>query len=233
MCVNYKKLVLSVMVQGALMASEEGFTPYQEALLLEENGKALSAEKLEPNTAYFFQYPYNATPAVLVKNEERDENNATRYRLYAYLAINPVTFASVNNDVSVLSFYKGDVFGNDVLRFCDDKSSYSIFTGKNVRDSNGSRYLSLSRVHLKEEEGKIYATGVSDIAPMSGMFKEKYDALVKRFRSMWYAKIKYNKPKVLRHDRFSIVSVKCNDILPQMQENNRSVDNDSSGILEN
>ena len=166
---------------------------------------------------------------MLVKNEELDENNQTRYILHAYLAINPNTYEYTNNDVSIVSFYKNDVFGNDVVRFCDDKSTFDIHTGLNVKDSNMTHNPSLSSVRLEVENGRIYATAVSDINVIDGMFKSKREALTKRFRSMWNAKVKYDKPRVLRYDQFSIVTVKCNEIVPFIPaESNSSVETNQS-----
>lgn len=208
------------------------YKEYQKSLLLNSKGRALKMTDLEPNVHYFFQYPYKSTPVLLVKNEEQDENNVTKYVLHAYHAINPNTYEYTNNDVSIVSFYKNDVFGNDVLRFCDDKSTYAIRTGLNVKDSNTSRLPALSTVTLKQEKGRFYAVSVSDINILDGMFKNKRDALVKRFRSIWNAKVKYYKPRVYRYDRFSIVSVKCNDILPEVPaENNISRDMNQSVLL--
>lgn len=220
---------------GSLLIGAEApiYKEYQKSLLLKSNGRVLKMDDLEPNVHYFFQYPYKSTPVLLVKNEELDENNATKYELYAYHAINPNTYEYTNNDVSIVSFYKNDTFGNDVVRFCDDKSTYLIQTGENVKDTNTSRLPALSAVKLKHENGKIYAVSVSDINVMDGMFKNKRDALVKRFRSMWNAKVKYYKPRVYRHDKFSIVTVKCNEIVPFIpNESNITVENNDSVVIE-
>lgn len=228
------KHLLLIFLAGALLSAEEGgakYHAYQKALLLKENGRVLKADDLEPNIPYFVQYPYKSTPTMLIRNEERDENNVSRYVLRGYLAINPNTYEYVNNDVTVASFYKNDIFGNDVIRFCDDKSSYAITTGANVLDSNVTNYPGLVNVKLREEGGKIYAVGVSDDRVISGMFKAKREALVKRFRSMWNAKVKYQKPRVLRIDRFSIVTVRCNDIMPIKPENNDSNESNLSVLI--
>ncbi len=230
------KQPIFILLACAVLSGQEiapVYKAYQKALLLKSNGRVLKKEDLEANTHYFFQYPYKSTPALLVKNEELDENNVSRFTLRAYLAINPNTYEYTNNDVSIVSFYKNDDFGNDVLRFCDDKSTYAIQTGENVRDSNTSHYPALARVILKEENGRLYATGISDINVIDGMFKQKREALTKRFRSMWNAKVKYQKPRVQRFDRFSIVTVKCNEIVPFVPgEANVSVDGNSSVLIE-
>lgn len=226
-----KKLIFIFIAAALLNAGENKpvYKAYQKALLLKSNGKVLKSDDLEPNVHYFFQYPYKSTPVMLVKNEELDENNQTRYTLHAYLAINPNTYEYTNNDVSIVSFYKNDVFGNDVVRFCDDKSTYDVRTGENVNDSNVTHFPALATIKLDIENGKIYATAVSDINVIDGMFKNKRDALTKRFRSMWNAKIKYEKPRVLRYDQFSIVTVKCNEIVPVAPiENNISSENNQS-----
>ena len=220
-----KKLIFIFLATALLSGSDIApvYKVYQKALLLKSNGKVLRSDDLEPNVHYFFQYPYRSTPVMLVKNEELDENNATQYVLHAYMAINPNTYEYTNNDVSIVSFYKNDVFGNDVVRFCDDKSTYDIQTGQNVKDTNTTHFAPLVTIKLQEENGKIYATAVSDINVIDGMFKSKHEALTKRFRSMWNAKIKYEKPRVLRYDQFSIVTVKCNEIVPAAPiENNIS-----------
>lgn len=229
-----KKLTF-LLIAGSLLIGVEApvYKKYQKSLLLKSNGRVLKADDLEPNVHYFFQYPYKSTPVLLVKNEELDENNETKYVLHAYHAINPKTYEYANNDVSIVSFYKNDFFGSDVVRFCDDKATYSIQTGVNVKDSNITHMQALSSVTLKEENGRIYAVAVSDINVIDGMFKNKREALTKRFRSMWNAKIKYHKPRVRRYDQFSIVTVKCNEIVPFVSaENNVSADENQSNVIE-
>ena len=225
---------------------EEVFYSYQKARLMDMRGGGLTKTELEYDTMYVFSYPYKATPAILVKKSVADENNVTRDRLYAYLAINPSTYEFANNDVSIVSYYHEDRFGNGVVRFCDDKNAYNIFDGTYteelnvtgpalalidinatdiqetnatesiVRESNetvrGTSRPSLIKVRIEEEpNGRIYATGLSDKEFVKRFFILEKEPVEKRFRSMWNAKYQEDKPRVLPLDKFSLVTVRCNN----------------------
>ena len=225
---------------------QEVFYSYQKARLMDMRGGGLTKAELEYDTMYVFSYPYKATPAILVKKAVADENNVTRDRLYAYLAINPSTYEFANNDVSIVSYYHEDQFGNGVVRFCDDKNAYNIFdgtytdelnvtgpaailtdinataiqevnsAGSDEQESNASLQKvarpSLIKIRLEEEpNGRIYATGLSDKEFMKRFFILEKEPVEKRFRSMWNAKYQEDKPRVLPLDKFSLVTVRCNN----------------------
>lgn len=198
---------------GSILLSGE-FTPYQKSLVLQENGRALDTESLQPDTPYFFAYPYSSTPALLIKAEVRDENNISSYRLFSYLAINPNTYEFANNDVSIVAYYKDNAFGDEVLRFCDDKSSYALEDGTNVLDQNRTGLKALVSVRLEEDNGKLYAVGLEGDTILKDFFRVQQEKLTARFRSIWNAKIKQSKPKALIDEHFSVVTVRCNDKVP-------------------
>jgi len=212
-----------------LQAGELNGEPYyafSKSRILDWRGGGLTKQEIEYDTMYVFTYPYKSTPAVLVKKQVTDENNVTRDRLFAYLGINPATYEFANNDVSVLSYYHEDSFGNGMLRFCDDKNAFNIYDGivsdeHNITaptiipevDENTTVELPvrLVKVFLEESNsGAIYATGLSDETLVKKFFVYKKEALEKRFRSIWNAKVQADKQRLLPLEKFSLVTVRCN-----------------------
>jgi hypothetical protein len=93
----------------------------------------------------------------------------------------------------------------------------------------------LIKVVLEFSDDKIYAVGLEEgnTSLTKDFFKVKRAALTKRFRSLWNAKAQYRRRKVLPLESFSLVTVRCNDLVPVRQEENNSSEMNLSESSEN
>jgi len=220
-----------VIVSISILLCEAGALEYKEhdrVQLLNHDNRPLNIKELEPGILYVYSYPYEGTPSVIMKSEIFDENNRSSYSIVSYLAINPKTYEFVNDDISVLSFYKDE----KTLRFCDDKGTYNINSGENVLDGNMTK-TKMTRVILEyDENNRISAVGLSDDEIVKTFFKDKKTALTKRYRSIWSAKKSHSRQKVEPLEEFSLVTVRCNEKMPLIAEDINNSDDNQTDFIE-
>ena len=198
-----------------LLSINIGSFAYEEALLLDAKSKKLNVNNLIFNKSYLFFYPYRATPALLIKTEDADSD--TGYKISAYLAISPINYSYPSKDLSVVSIYSGEAqLGKDIIRFCDMKTSYNLFDGSYIINSeiNTTKYSALTKVHISERaNGELIATGISDTNVMKQFFRVNRRSIEKSHGNFKNAKKEYHRRTVRAIEGYSAITAVCNNII--------------------
>ncbi len=209
-------------------AKEGSFKPYKRAPLVDEDGKSLKLEKINPSREYLFFYPYRATPCILIDMDrelppvEVKLADGSTYRwqggvgpkksIVAYSAICPHQLSHPTPDYSFINYYPEDkpskvVNRGGVIQCCAHMSVFDPRNGGTVLE--GPAKFPLLAIVLEYEDGVLYAVGTLG----KELFEEFFDVfkpdLKKLYRSTRRAKKLVEKCPVVEMSEYTKEVIRC------------------------
>jgi arsenite oxidase small subunit len=175
----------------SLPAMGNALTPYKSSLLVDEFGEPIKASRLKAEAPYVFNYPYQGTPAFLIRLKTRVSFNELRteggdvYRasagvgpegaIVAFSAICAHKMMYPTPNISFIGLRKG--VGSEpsaVIHCCGDDSRYDPARGGQVIGGPAPQPLACIVLNFKEKDDSLRAIGTLG-GEMFKAFFEKYE----------------------------------------------------------
>ncbi len=227
--------MLGLLAAGRPVNANMPLVPFDSVQLVDERGRALSIDAIEPRTEYIFHYPYLTTPCFLIDlgepaqpDEELETADGARYRweggvgpgrsIVAFSAICSHRLSHPTPRASFIGYRRDPVGYMDsafdvqrrpgVIQCCSEQSVYDPTRGARVLGGPAPQPLAAIRLEYGADE-TLRATGV-----YGGQMFERYFELFSSRLVLEYETLEVQAPirdssVVLRGDVFTRNTISC------------------------